>query len=230
MLESWRYAQYSRRSDPGSQALRVNPMVSPIRLVRIFGWLVAVVIVIAICALLWGGDLLIAGDSLPAHVDVAIALQGSMVAEKVRIAGAMDLLRQGVAGRVLLSVPKESYWGQSMPPVARAYLERNYGRDLAASVDFCETSADVNSTEEEAQAATVCIQEHHWHSILVVTSNYHTRRAGMLWRRVIRHDPNIHVWIHGVLDPEFQQPWWRHRQSAKIWVMECSKLTWALLG
>ena len=197
---------------------------------RALGWLLAILLVVTICLLLWGGTLLIADDSLPSHVDAAIALQGSMVAEKVRIAGAMDLLRQGVAGQVLLSVPKESYWGQSMPPVARAYLERNYGHDLAASVDFCDTSADVNSTEEEAQEAITCIREHHWHSIVVVTSNYHTRRARMLWRRVIKHDPDINVWVHGVTDPQFQQPWWGHRQSAKIWVMEFAKLAWAALG
>jgi len=148
----------------------------------------------------------------------------------LRIAGAMDLSRQGIADRVLLSVPKESYWGQSLPPVARAYLERNYGGELAARVDFCETDADVNSTEQEAQALSACIREHHWQSIAIVTSNYHTRRAKMLWRRIARHDPNLHLWFRGVTDPEFQQPWWRHRQSAKIWVMECSKLAWAMLG
>jgi hypothetical protein len=62
-----------------------------------------------------------------------------------------------------------------------------------------------------------------------VTSNDHTRRAAMLWRRTTEHDP-IRLWIDGVPDPEFQQPWWRHRQSAKIWVMETAKLVWAAFG
>jgi uncharacterized SAM-binding protein YcdF (DUF218 family) len=198
---------------------------------RVFGWLLAAAIVAGSCLLRWGGDLLIANDPPPGHVDAAIALQGSMVAEKARIAGAMNLVRQGVADRGLLSVPQESYWGQSIPPVARGYLERNYGSDVAARVDFCETSADVNSTKEEAEALGSCIREHHWQSIVIVTSNYHTRRARMTWRRVASHDGNnIHLRVVGVTDPEFQQPWWRHRQSAKIWLMETSKLVWALLG
>jgi hypothetical protein len=96
-------------------------------------------------------------------------------------------------------------------------------------VDFCETGAEVNSTVQEVKAVSPCIQEHHWQSMVIVTSNYHTRRAGILWRRLTRHDPKIHIWIEGVTDPEFQQPWWRHRQSAKIWVMESSKLIWAML-
>jgi hypothetical protein len=206
-------------------------MPSPARpLLRILRWLLAAAIVIAFCLLRWGGDLLIASDPAPAHVDAAIVLQGSIAAEKARIAGAVNLLQRGVADRALLSVPKESYWGQSIPPIARSYLERIYGSDLAARIDFCESSGDVNSTRQEAQVLSSCIQQHHWQSIIIVTSDYHTRRAGMLWRRAIRHDTKIHIWIEGVTDPEFQQPWWRHRQSAKIWVMESSKLVWTTLG
>jgi uncharacterized SAM-binding protein YcdF (DUF218 family) len=199
-------------------------------LFRTLKWLLAALIVIVSFLLLMGDNLLIASDPVPAHVDAAIVLQGSIVAEGVRIAGAIDLLQRGVADRVLLSVPQESYWGQSIPPIARTYLQRTYGSDLAARVDFCKTKGDVDSTLQEAQALGSCIGEQHWHSIVIVTSNYHTRRAGMLWRRITRHDPNIHIWIDGVTDPEFPQPWWRHRQSAKIWVMEATKLIWVTLG
>jgi uncharacterized SAM-binding protein YcdF (DUF218 family) len=206
-------------------------MSSPIMpWIRALCWLVVAAVVIAIALLRWGDDLLIASDTVPAHVDAAIVLQGSIAAEKARIAGAIDLLRRGVADRALLSVPKESYWGQSIPPAARSYLERNYGSDLAARVDFCETGGEVNSTAQEVQALGPCVQEHHWQSIVIVTSDYHTRRAGMLWRRAIVRDSKVHIWIEGVADPEFQQPWWRHRQSAKIWLMESSKLAWTTLG
>jgi uncharacterized SAM-binding protein YcdF (DUF218 family) len=139
-------------------------------------------------------------------------------------------LQRGAVDRVLLSVPKESYWGQAVQPVARTYLQRNYGMDLTARVDFCETGAEVNSTIQEAQVAISCAREHHWQSVVVVTSDYHTRRAGLLWRRMTRNDPNIHIWIEGVTGPEFQRPWWRHRQSAKIWVTESAKLAWGMIG
>lgn len=179
----------------------------------------------------WGDKLLIAPDSLPARVDAAVVLQGSMVAERARLAGAMALLKQGLAGRVLLSLPQESYWGQSMPPVARAYLQRTYGDDLAARVDFCETGAEVNSTAQEAEAGMGCVQEHGWRAVAVVTSDYHTRRARMLWRRALkRHDPGVQLWVEGVADSEFQTPWWRRRQSAKIWLAESVKLVWTILG
>jgi uncharacterized SAM-binding protein YcdF (DUF218 family) len=206
-------------------------MPSPVRpLLRVVRWLLAAAVVVVLGLIRWGGDLLIASNAPSGHVDAAIVLQGSIAAEKARVAGAMDLLRKGAADRMLLSVPKESYWGQSVPPMARSFLERNYGSDLAARVDFCETRGDVNSTVQEAQALGPCIRERRWQSIVIVTSDYHTRRAGMLWRRTARQDPNLHVWVEGVTDPEFQLPWWRHRQSAKVWVMETSKLVWAMLG
>jgi uncharacterized SAM-binding protein YcdF (DUF218 family) len=204
-----------------------SPVMSLFRALR---WLLAAAIVIVLCLLRWGDDLLIASDPPPGHVDAAIVLQGSIAAEKARIAGAIPLLQRGVADRILLSVPRESYWGQSIPPVARDYLQRNYGSELAARVDFCETSGDVNSTAQEAQASGQCIREHHWQSVVIVSSDYHTRRAGMLWRKTYRHDPGMRIWIVGVADPEFQQPWWRHRQSAKVWVMESAKLAWATIG
>jgi len=207
-------------------------MPSPFRsLFRALRWLLAAAIVIVLCLLRWGDSLLITSDPPPVHVDAAIVLQGSIAAEKARIAGAVGLLQGGVADRVLVSVPKESYWGQSIPPVARDYLQRNFGSDIASRVDFCETSGDVNSTAQEAQAVIPCIREHHWQSLVIVTSDYHTRRAGILWRRMFKEsNPVVHIWIDGVADPEFQQPWWRHRQSSKIWLMESWKLGWSMLG
>lgn len=204
--------------------------VSVRKFVRALAGFCAIVVLAILCLLHWGYALLVFDDALPAHVDAAIVLQGSIAAEKVRVAGAVGLLQSGVANRILLSVPRESYWGQSIPPAARAYIERNFGSDIAARVDFCETGGEVNSTIEEMQAITPCVQQHHWTSIAIVTSDYHTRRARMIWRKALTLDPNLHFSIHGVFDPEFQQPWWRHRQSAKIFVMETVKLIWAVLG
>jgi len=206
-------------------------MPSPTRpLFRTLTWLLAAAMVVVLFLLFLGDNLLIASDPVPAHVDAAIVLQGSIVAEKARVAGAVDLLQRGIADRVLLSVPKESYWGQSIPGIAHTYLQHTYGGDLAARIDFCETEGNVDSTLQEAQKLRSCIGEQHWRSIVIVTSSYHSRRAGMLWRKMTRHDPNIYIWIDGVTDPEFRQPWWHHRQSAKIWVLEATKLIWVTLG
>ena len=187
-------------------------------------WLLAVAIVLVLCVLRWGDALLIVNEPAPTHADAAIVLQGSVTGEKVRTARAIDLLQQSKVDRVLISLPKEGYWGQSIPSIARTYLERNYGNEVATRIVFCETGDNVNSTREEANAVFPCMEERHWQSIVIVTSNYHTRRAGLIWRKAARNDPKIRISIDGVTDPEFQRPWWRHREAAKIWFMETVKL------
>jgi uncharacterized SAM-binding protein YcdF (DUF218 family) len=194
-------------------------------------WLSGAAATVVMCLLLWGNSLLVASDQLPPHADAAAVLQGSISAEKTRITGAVNLLQRGISDRILLSIPKESYWGQSIPPIARSYVDRNYGIDVAAKMDFCETAPGIDSTEQEAQAICACIQQHGWLSIVAVTSDYHTRRAGIVWRRTIKNQfPRIRIWIDGVPDPDFQKPWWRSRRSAKIWLLECLKLAWTVPG
>lgn len=197
---------------------------------RVLAWLFGAALIVSVGLAVFGDRLLIAQDPPPRPVDAAIVLQGSILGERVRLAGAINLLQRGGVDRVLLSVPKESYWGQSIPQAARGYLQRTYGGDLASRVDFCETGDDVNSTRQEAQTVSGCILQKRWQSVVIVTSNYHTRRAGMIWRETTRPHPELHTWIEGVSDPEFQLPWWRHRQAAKMWVMESWKLAWTILG
>lgn len=196
---------------------------------RLLAWLLAIAVVLILFLLLFGSSLLLAERPPAGRVNCAVVLQGSVIGEKVRTAGAIKLLQQENADRVLLSIPKESYWGQPIPPVARAYLERSFGPELAARVDFCLTGNQVDSTLEEMQALTPCIQDHHYQSIVVVTSNYHTRRAGMIWEKFARQNPDVRVSILGVDDPEFQQPWWRYRRSAKTFFMEFTKLISTIL-
>jgi uncharacterized SAM-binding protein YcdF (DUF218 family) len=194
-------------------------------------WLLAAVIVVVVCFLRWGGELLVAGDSMPKNANAAVILQGSTTGEKARIAGTIRLLQQGVVNQALLSVPPESYWGEAVPPIAHAYLEKNYGAELAGKMDFCIVGPGVDSTEQEAVALDKCIREHTWKSIVVVTSNYHSRRAGIIWRKMIgKLDPSVRLWINEVPDPEFQpRGWWHVRLYAKTWFFEFTKLIWTIL-
>lgn len=193
-------------------------------------WFALFFIVLLACFLHWGGYLLEASDSLPEHVDAAVVLQGSNANVRARVAAAMALLQQGSADRVALSVPNESPWGEETTPIARQYLEKTYGAELAGRVDVCETAGDVNSAEQEAQVVGACVQEHGWKTIALVTSNYDGRRAEMVWRKAVPlQDPPVRVAVDGVADPVYQpRGWWRQRLSAKIWVMEFTQLVWAI--
>ena len=191
------------------------------------------VIAILFMALLlrFGVWLLISSDPLPPHAAAAVVLQGSIAGENARVAGAVRLLQTGIADRIVLSIPHESFWGQSPERAARQYIEKTYGNEIATRLEFCETGPEVNSTEDEAKAVSPCLRRQGWSTIVVVTSDYHTRRAGMIWRHVMKKEyPSARLWIHGIDDPEFDaRNWWEQRIYAKTAFLESTKLIWTFL-
>ncbi len=201
------------------------------RILRLLLWSMLALALLVGALLQWGSYLLISDQPLPSHLDGAVVLQGSILGQKARVAGAVLLIQQGRADKILVSVPRESYWGQAVAPVAYAYNEKLYGQEIVSHFIFCETGDDVDSTEGESKVLFECIQAHGWHSIAVVTSDYHTRRAGIIWRQMLREKhSSVQLWIHAVADPEFRaSKWWRDRRSAKYWFLECTKLMWTLV-
>jgi uncharacterized SAM-binding protein YcdF (DUF218 family) len=193
---------------------------------RLAGFVTGAVVILAL--LRWGGYLLVANEPLPGHAQAAVILQGSVEGELARLAGAVKLLRAQTVEWAVLSVPKESYWGAPVADEARTYVEKHYGSDIAKRLVFCETGPEVNSTRQEAEALVPCLKQHGWQAIIVVTSNYHSRRAGFLWRQVLRGDhAPIQMVVDGVPDPDFQpRGWWRKRLYAKTWEEEFTKLVW----
>ena len=194
-------------------------------------YLLAIVIsVVAVIALIlrFGGALLVASDPLPSHARVAVMLDGATNAVEARRAEAMRLAQEDVVDHVMLSVGQISYWGESIPVVARNYLERTYGPALASRVAFCPMDGSVNSTAEEAVVLERCLEQQGWRSVIVVTSNYHTRRARRIWRATLASAaPSFTVSVVGVPDGDFQpRGWFRKRRYAKTWIEELAKLTW----
>jgi uncharacterized SAM-binding protein YcdF (DUF218 family) len=73
---------------------------------------------------------------------------------------------------------------------------------------------DADSTLEEARALARLAKARKWHSVIVVTSNYHTRRARYIFRRVFPQD--IQVRMASAQDGDFDpQHWWEKRKSIK---------------
>lgn len=208
------------------------PSVKAPRFGKGFFWTLAGLLLLgAIAGLLrFGGALLVAPDPLPAHAEVAVALAGSAAGEEARRAESLRLLQQGLVDHAMLSVGKVPFWGEWVPDLARGYLVDKYGKELAARVSLCEMKVD--STEEEAHALRSCLEERGWRSVVLVTSNYHTRRAKLIWARTLAPaDPPFVLTVHGVPDGDFEPgAWWRRRRYAKTWLLEITKLVWSWLG
>jgi len=89
---------------------------------------------------------------------------------------------------------------------------------------------DADNTRDEAQALRALVVEKNWHSVIVVTSNYHTRRSRYIFERVFPDSVAVRVASarDGGFDPE---RWWENRKSLKLFIHELVAMvvaTWEL--
>ena len=139
-----------------------------------------------------------------------------------RPALAIALLQQGYAPRVLLDVSKGAYvYHLTQLQIAEEYIQ-TLPSQIAGSVSVCNVSA--LSTRDEALQARRCLDAVGARSVLVVTSEYHTRRAFSVFHHVF---PDRPIGVAGAVEPdEFGVRWWRHRQWAKVTLAEWTRLIW----
>jgi uncharacterized SAM-binding protein YcdF (DUF218 family) len=91
---------------------------------------------------------------------------------------------------------------------------------------------DGDGTLEEAEALARLVKERKWRKVIVVTSNYHTRRTRYIYRRVFPQGLEVSVASarDGDFDPEH---WWEKRKSIKELTREFAGMVvtlWELRG
>ena len=151
----------------------------------------------------------------PHKSDVMVILAGET---DRRLTRGLQLLDQGYAPRLILDVPAEAKIYQwSLTDLARKYVE---GLPESASVEICPILG--KSTRTEVQDVSRCLHGMRG-KILLVTSDYHTRRALSIFRRVAPADYSVAAAFD---DREFGARWWQHRQWAKTTVEEWAKFLW----
>jgi uncharacterized SAM-binding protein YcdF (DUF218 family) len=78
---------------------------------------------------------------------------------------------------------------------------------------------DADNTREEAVALARLAASQNWKSVIIVTSNYHTRRARYIFSHVF--PPSIAISIAAARDGDFDpEKWWEFRKSVKLFGRE----------
>lgn len=164
---------------------------------------------------LTSGNFLVVNDPQPADVIVVLAGETNW-----RPARALQLLSQGYAPRMLLDVPTNAMiYNQSTLNIARQYVQTLPRKD---SISICPIAG--LSTKAEAGDVRRCLQGTGAKRVLVVTSDYHTRRARSTFQHELR---GYQISIAAAFDSEqYGIPWWYHRQWAKMNFDEWQRLMW----
>ena len=178
--------------------------------------LLAIVVAVIVFALN-AGRILVARDLRKA--DAILVLEGEAAR---RPALGLELLRQGYALHVLLDASDDAHLYHLTPvQIADEYIH-TLPPEIGGSVSVCGMSA--LSTVEEAAQARRCLDVVGAHSVLVVTSEYHTHRAFSIFRHAF---PGRQIGVAGAVEPDqFGVRWWQHRQWAKVTLGEWTRLIW----
>jgi uncharacterized SAM-binding protein YcdF (DUF218 family) len=187
------------------------------RALRILPLVLAAIIVLALIfhnAVLAGlGSYLVKADA-PEKADIALVLAGDSAGN--RILTAAQLARRGYVPRVLVSGPSGMYGHYecdlAIPFAVKAGYPESY---------FLHFENDARSTQEEAHDAVARLRQLGVHKILLVTSDYHTHRAGRIFRAAA---PDLQFIVVAAPDENFTADgWWHNRQGEKIAFIEWLK-------
>jgi uncharacterized SAM-binding protein YcdF (DUF218 family) len=182
----------------------------------------------AVSAPLWLGAMgsaLVHNDG-PAKADLAVVLGGDFNGD--RILKAAELIRQGYVPEALISGPA-GFFGQHECDFAINYAVRK-GYPAKWFIPF---PAEVHSTRDEARLILADLQHRgNIHRILLVTSDYHTGRAGRVFDRAEQQlGGGIDIRVVAVPDRNFHpDSWWTNREGQKVAFNEWLKVVTSALG
>jgi uncharacterized SAM-binding protein YcdF (DUF218 family) len=193
---------------------------------RRFRWLlapVAALVLLLVTYPIWltalGGYLVHSDAPVPA--DMIVVLAGDFTGSRIFTAG--GLVRQGFAGKALISGPSGIY-GLYESDLAIALAVRN-GYPAAYFVPF---PNDSKSTASESRVVISELRRLRVHKIDLVTSNFHTRRAARTFRALA---PDMEVHVVAAPDQYFTpNGWWKEREGRKTFLMEWMKTVGAWFG
>ena len=152
----------------------------------------------------------------PQKADVILVLGGETDRRPAR---GLESLDQGCGARLVLDVAAATVYRWALPELAAKYAQ---SLPEANAITVCPIYG--LSTGAEAQEASGCLEKVSGRNVLLVTSDYHTRRAVAIFRQ---ETPQFNFSVAAAHDPrEFGVNWWQHREWAKTNFNEWMKLLW----
>ncbi|MBN8732637.1 MAG: YdcF family protein [Acidobacteria bacterium] len=166
-----------------------------------------------------GAFLVQAGE--PTKADVAVVLAGDWRGLRVLRGG--ELVKAGYVPVALVDGPLAHY-GLYECDLAVPFAVKHGFPESA----FLRFPIHGNSTDEEARLVVAELRRQGWKRFLLVTSNFHTRRAGRIFRKYIG---DLQMTVVAAPDASFTvDGWWKSREGRKTFAFEWMKTVTEPLG
>jgi uncharacterized SAM-binding protein YcdF (DUF218 family) len=164
-------------------------------------------------------------DEGAGKAEIAVVLAGDSWG--YRLTKAAELVRQGFVPLVLVSGPPAFYDVNEADAAIHFAIGKGYPAEWFVPVYHAALS-----TREEATAVLDALRQRNIHSALLVTSDYHSARAGRIFRDVERQQGGGPVLrVVASRDRFFSASnWWHNREGRKIAFMEWTKTLASAFG
>ena len=162
----------------------------------------------------YAGESLVVEDPLAKSDAIIILSDDNFYAD--RATRAAELFRQNLAPVVVASGIRLRPNATIAELMTHDLIERGVPKE-----SILPFPQDADNTREEAEALQKLVQQKRWKSVIVVTSNYHTRRARYIFRKILANIATVRV--ASARDGDFDPAnWYERRKSVKRFVHEAA--------
>lgn len=166
------------------------------------------------------GSFLVSADH-PQRADIGLVLAGDATGNRIIKAG--ELIRDGFIPRAVVSGPDGLYGFYECDLAIRFAVRAGFPESY-----FVPAPNRSRSTVEEAKALIPAVRNANAKRVLLITSDYHTRRAGRIFRNAA---PDLQFIVVAAPDVDFNaKSWWTKRQGRKTFLYEWLKTVAEWLG
>lgn len=149
------------------------------------------------------------------HADVIVAISGGETSQRTR--EAIKLYQQGYAPRLLFSGAAADTTGPSNAAAMRAEALK-----VGVPAKDILIEEDSANTAENAYRVAPILRDIDAHSIILVTSPYHQRRASLNFREIL--GPYIKIINHSATDSAWRKSsWWSSQYTTQLTLSELQK-------
>ena len=178
----------------------------------------AIVLTIVIIIGLNLGKFLVESDKLE-KADAIAVFSGDSGARTER---AVELLKDGYADYLILS------GGKVYDDVTMAELMKKHAIKLGVDESKILIDDEASTTNENAEFTADIIEENNFRSVIVVTSDYHTRRSKLAMKKALENTlidgEKVEVTVTPSKEEKFTTKWWTSGNSVLMVISEYLKL------